>query len=123
MVLSVVRLIDRQGWCSWYRWRALAIMTIVPAVVAVGIFYLVGGFSLGTGAEVYDLADKGFNPAGLLRPARLPQSLDFRRDDDVAGVRRLVDAFARCLAMARELSGSLASPEAVLAATSLDVPS
>ena len=68
MVLSVVRLIDRQGWCSWCRWRALAIMTIVPATVAVGIFYLVGGFSLGTGAEVYDLADKGFNLLSFANP-------------------------------------------------------
>lgn len=68
MVLSVVRLIDRQGWRGWHRWRALAIMTIVPAVVAVGIFYLVGGFSLGTGAEVYDLADKGFNLLSFANP-------------------------------------------------------
>ena len=43
-------------------------MTIVPAVVAVGIFYLVGGFSLGTGAEVYDLADKGFNLLSFANP-------------------------------------------------------
>ena len=68
MVLSVVRLIDRQGWRGWHRWRALAIMTIVPATVAVGIFYLVGGFSLGTGAEVYDLADKGFNLLSFANP-------------------------------------------------------
>lgn len=68
MVLSVVRLIDRQGWCGKRRWRALAIMTIVPATVAVGIFYLVGGFSLGTGAEVYDLADKGFNLLSFANP-------------------------------------------------------
>lgn len=68
MVLSVVRLIDRQGWCGRCRWRALAIMTIVPAAVAVGIFYLVGGFSLGTGAEVYDLADKGFNLLSFANP-------------------------------------------------------
>ena len=68
MVLSVVRLTDRQGWCGRCRWRALAIMTIVPAVVAVGIFYLVGGFSLGTGAEVYDLADKGFNLLSFANP-------------------------------------------------------
>ena len=68
MVLSVVRLIDRQGWRGRCRWRALAIMTIVPAVVAVGIFYLVGGFSLGTGAEVYDLADKGFNLLSFANP-------------------------------------------------------
>ena len=68
MVLSVVRLIDRQGWCGKCRWRALAIMTIVPAAVAVGIFYLVGGFSLGTGAEVYDLADKGFNLLSFANP-------------------------------------------------------
>ena len=68
MVLSVVRLIDRQGWSGRYRWRALAIMTIVPAAVAVGIFYLVGGFSLGTGAEVYDLADKGFNLLSFANP-------------------------------------------------------
>ena len=68
MVLSVVRLIDRQGWSGRHRWRALAIMTIVPAAVAVGIFYLVGGFSLGTGAEVYDLADKGFNLLSFANP-------------------------------------------------------
>lgn len=68
MVLSVVRLIDRQGWRGRHRWRALAIMTIVPATVAVGIFYLVGGFSLGTGAEVYDLADKGFNLLSFANP-------------------------------------------------------
>ena len=68
MVLSVVRLIDRQGWCGRCRWRALAIMTIVPAAVAVGVFYLVGGFSLGTGAEVYDLADKGFNLLSFANP-------------------------------------------------------
>ena len=68
MVLSVVRLIDRQGWCGRCRWRALAIMTIVPAAVAVGIFYLVGGFSLGTGAEVYDLVDKGFNLLSFVNP-------------------------------------------------------
>ncbi len=68
MILSIVRLVDRQGWRGWHRWRALAIMTIVPAVVAVGIFYLVGGFSLGTGAEVYDLADKGFNLLSFANP-------------------------------------------------------
>ena len=68
MVLSAVRLIDRQGWSGRYRWRALAIMTIVPATVAVGMFYLVGGFSLGTGAEVYDLADKGFNLLSFANP-------------------------------------------------------
>ncbi len=68
MVLSAVRLIDRQGWSGRYRWRALVIMTIVPAAVAVGIFYLVGGFSLGTGAEVYDLADKGFNLLSFANP-------------------------------------------------------
>lgn len=68
MILSTVRLIDRQGWCGRCRWRALAIMTIVPAAVAVGIFYLVGGFSLGTGAEVYDLADKGFNLLSFANP-------------------------------------------------------
>ena len=68
MVLSAVRLVDRQGWCGQYRWRVLAIMTIVPAAVAVGIFYLVGGFSLGTGAEVYDLADKGFNLLSFANP-------------------------------------------------------
>lgn len=68
MILSIVRLIDRQGWCGKCRWRALAIMTIVPAAVAVGIFYLVGGFSLGTGAEVYDLADKGFNLLSFANP-------------------------------------------------------
>ena len=68
MVLSTVRLIDRQGWCGRCRWRALAIMTIVPAAAAVGIFYLVGGFSLGTGAEVYDLADKGFNLLSFANP-------------------------------------------------------
>ncbi len=68
MVLSVVRLIDQQGWCGKCRWRALAIMTIVPATAAVGIFYLVGGVSLGTGAEVYDLADKGFNLLSFANP-------------------------------------------------------
>lgn len=68
MILSIVRLIDRQGWRGWHRWRALAIMTIVPAAVAVGIFYLAGGFSLGTGAEVYDLADKGFNLLSFANP-------------------------------------------------------
>ena len=68
MVLSAVRLIDRQGWSGRYRWRALVIMTIVPAAVAVGIFYLVGGFSLGTGAEMYDLADKGFNLLSFANP-------------------------------------------------------
>jgi len=68
MVLSVVRLVDRQGWSGRCRWRALTIMTIIPAAVAVGIFYLVGGFSLGTGAEVYDLADKGFNLLSFANP-------------------------------------------------------
>lgn len=68
MILSAVRLIDRQGWSGRYRWRVLAIMTIVPAAVAVGMFYLVGGFSLGTGAEVYDLADKGFNLLSFVNP-------------------------------------------------------
>ena len=68
MILSAVRLIGRQGWNGRYRWRVLVIMTIVPAAVAVGIFYLVGGFSLGTGAEVYDLADKGFNLLSFVNP-------------------------------------------------------
>lgn len=68
MVLSAVRLIDRQGWSGRCRWRALTIMTIIPAAVAVGIFCLVGGFSLGTGAEVYDLADKGFNLLSFANP-------------------------------------------------------
>ena len=68
MILSAAHLIDRQGWNGRYRWRVLVIMTIVPAAVAVGIFYLVGGFSLGTGAEVYDLADKGFNLLSFANP-------------------------------------------------------
>lgn len=68
MILSVAHLIDRQGWNGRYRWRVLVIMTIVPAVVAVGMFYLVGGFSLGTGAEVYDLADKSFNLLSFADP-------------------------------------------------------
>ena len=68
MILSAAHLIDRQGWNGRCRWRVLVIMTIVPAAVAVGIFYLVGGFSLGTGAEVYDLADKGFNLLSFANP-------------------------------------------------------
>ena len=68
MILSAAHLIDRQGWNGRYRWRVLVIMTIVPAAVAVGIFYLVGGFSLGTGVEVYDLADKGFNLLSFANP-------------------------------------------------------
>ena len=34
---------------------------ILPVIFAAIIFYLIGGFALGSGAEIHDLEDKGFN--------------------------------------------------------------
>lgn len=39
----------------------MLVMAIIPAAVSMIIFYLIGGFSQGSGAEVHDLSEKGFN--------------------------------------------------------------
>ena len=46
----------------------LILSVIVPVAVAGVLFWAIGGFSLGSGAEVYDLPEKGFNLLSFINP-------------------------------------------------------
>jgi uncharacterized membrane protein len=39
----------------------LIIKILIPILTAIILFWAIGGFSLGSGAEVHDLDEKGFN--------------------------------------------------------------
>lgn len=61
MLLSIIRYFDKLKALSPVKsWLAVAAMVLVPAALALSIFYAIGGFSQ-SGAEIYDLAEKGFN--------------------------------------------------------------
>lgn len=46
----------------------LALYVVVPVAAALLVFWAIGGFSLGGGAEVYDLPEKGFNLLSFFNP-------------------------------------------------------
>lgn len=68
MVLSVTRYWSRFDGTKWRRWVKALACVIVPAVASLAVFYLVGGFSQGSGSEVHDLEDKGFNLLSFVNP-------------------------------------------------------
>lgn len=55
---------------GWYaNLKQFVIKGVIP-VIATGIaFYFVGGFSMGTGSEVHDLEEKGFNLLSFINPS------------------------------------------------------
>lgn len=61
MLLSIIRYFDKLDLGGTVKiWLRVVVMVLVPAAVSLGIFYTIGGFSQ-SGAEIYDLAEKGFN--------------------------------------------------------------
>lgn len=61
-----IKIDTKQRKIRWHRESHRVIFTLilsitVPVAVAGALFWAIGGFSLGGGAEVYDLPEKGFN--------------------------------------------------------------
>lgn len=53
----------------WPNGLCKIIASIALPIISAGIaFYLIGGFSLGSGAEIYDLEEKGFNLLSFFNP-------------------------------------------------------
>ena len=61
LALSVICYWTRLTGSTKLRWAKAVAMVLVPAVLSLLVFALMGGFSLGSGAEHYDLEEKGFN--------------------------------------------------------------
>ncbi len=58
MLVAGLNNIDKISWRSIF---SLAIKIVLPAIFAIVVFWAIGGLSLGSGAEVRDLSEKGFN--------------------------------------------------------------
>lgn len=68
LVLSVICYWTRLTGSTKLRWVKAVAMVLVPAVLSLLVFALMGGFSLGSGAEHYDLEEKGFNLLSFVNP-------------------------------------------------------
>ena len=68
LVLSVVRYWTRLTGSARLRWAKAISMVLVPAALSLMVFAVLGGFSLGSGAEHYDLEEKGFNLLSFVNP-------------------------------------------------------
>ncbi|MDO4271768.1 MAG: hypothetical protein Q4C83_02180 [Candidatus Saccharibacteria bacterium] len=68
MVLSIIRYWPQTDGRK-NRGANSVLAIIVPVIACLGVFYLIGGFSLGSGAEVRDLEDKGFNLLSFFNPS------------------------------------------------------
>lgn len=68
LVLSVICYWTRLTGSTKLRWIKAVAMVLVPAVLSLLVFALMGGFSLGSGAEHYDLEEKGFNLLSFVNP-------------------------------------------------------
>lgn len=69
LLLAIIRRWPRVTGTTAQRWLKTIISAIAPAVAALAIFAALGGFSLGSGSEVHDLEDKGFNLLSFVNPA------------------------------------------------------
>lgn len=68
LALSVICYWTRLTGSTKLRWAKAVAMVLVPAVLSLLVFALMGGFSLGSGAEHYDLEEKGFNLLSFVNP-------------------------------------------------------
>ena len=68
MVISEIRCWLRLDGKVWQKWAKLAGMALIPSVVCLIFFAILGGFSLGGGSEIHDLEDKGFNLLSFFNP-------------------------------------------------------
>lgn len=68
LVLSVIRYWTRLTGSARLRWTKAISMVLVPAALSLMVFAVLGGFSLGSGAEHYDLEEKGFNLLSFVNP-------------------------------------------------------
>lgn len=69
MIISIVRYWPKFTGQTIYRRLAKAILSIViPSVLCLVVFGLNGGFTQGTGSEVHDLEEKGFNLLSFVNP-------------------------------------------------------
>lgn len=69
MVLSIIRYWPQTKDRMKHRVVNSALSVLVPVLACLGVFFLIGGFSLGSGAEVHDLEDKGFNLLSFFNPS------------------------------------------------------
>ena len=68
LALSVICYWTRLIGSTKLRWVKAVAMVLVPAMLSLLVFALMGGFSLGSGAEHYDLEEKGFNLLSFVNP-------------------------------------------------------
>lgn len=68
LVLSVIRYWSNLTGSVQLRWAKAVAMVLIPAALSLLVFALMGGFSLGSGAEHYDLEEKGFNLLSFVNP-------------------------------------------------------
>lgn len=68
LVLSVICYWTRLTGSTKLRWAKAVVTVLVPAALSLLVFVLIGGFSLGSGAEHYDLEEKGFNLLSFVNP-------------------------------------------------------
>lgn len=68
LVLSAIRYWTRLTGSTKLRWVKAVAMVLIPAALSLLVFALMGGFSLGSGAEHYDLEEKGFNLLSFVNP-------------------------------------------------------
>ena len=68
LALSVIRYWTRLTGSARLRWTKAISIVLVPAVLSLMVFAVLGGFSLGSGAEHYDLEEKGFNLLSFVNP-------------------------------------------------------
>ena len=68
LALSVIRYWTRLTGSARLRWTKAISMVLVPAALSLMVFAVLGGFSLGSGAEHYDLEEKGFNLLSFVNP-------------------------------------------------------
>lgn len=68
MLVSIVRYFRRLALAGRLKsYLRAALMVIIPSGLAISVFYLIGGFSQ-SGAEIYDLSEKGFNLLSFANP-------------------------------------------------------
>ena len=68
LALSVIRYWPSLTGSVQLRWAKTVVMVLIPAALSLSVFALMGGFSLGSGAEHYDLEEKGFNLLSFVNP-------------------------------------------------------
>ncbi len=54
---------------KWKNWLFIFVKTMIPIIAMAFVFWMVGGFGLGSGAEIRDLSEKGFNLLSFANPS------------------------------------------------------